>query len=108
LGQSKLREIREEDSFRQCVERLGGAYRIDRALTALMSGLAFWPEGFPLVGDHGLRIAKTEEFYDMDYKVMVPAFRLYFQIHDDGAVVLWWIERIPDEDAAFDAKAELN
>jgi hypothetical protein len=101
LGLAKLRQIREEPAFAQSVERLGGARRIDLALTSLMSALAFRPEGFPLVGDHGLRIAKTESIPDDDGS-MIPPLRLYFQISDAGVVVLWWIEEIPgDEDITF-------
>jgi len=91
-----LREIREEPSFAQSVERLGGARRIDQALTSLMSGLAYHPEGFPLVGDYGLRIAKTDPTPDDDGD-MIPALRLYFQIADTGTVVLRWLEEIPSD-----------
>ena len=92
-----MREIREEHSFEQSVERLGGARRIDAALTTLMTALAFRPEGFPLVGDHGLRIAKTESIPLADNQT-IPPLRLYFQISDAGTVILWWIEGIPRED----------
>jgi hypothetical protein len=93
-----LRTIVEEESFRQSVERLGGARRIDKALTVLMSGLGFRPEGFPVVGDHGLRIAKTEAVSDDDAGEIIPPLRLYFQIADTGVVVLWWLEEIPSDD----------
>ena len=96
-----LRTIREEPSFAQSVERLGGAERIDIALTSLMAALAFRPEGFYLVGEHGLRIAKTEATPDGEGGT-IPPLRLYFQISDTGTVVLWWIEEIPrDDEIAF-------
>jgi hypothetical protein len=77
---------------------LGGARRLDLALTALMTGLAYRPEGFPLVGSHGLRVAKTESVPSGDDAGDVPALTLYFQIADTGEVVLWWIEETLDED----------
>jgi hypothetical protein len=65
-----------------------------------MTALAFHPEGFPLVGDHGLRIAKTDEIPDPED--VIPPLRLYFQVSDVGTVVLWWIEEIPiDDEIAF-------
>jgi hypothetical protein len=92
-----LRQIREEPSFRQCVNSLGGAKRIDLALTSLMTALAFRPEGFPLVGDHGLRLAKTDAIFDPKQGEFIPPLRLFFQIADVGDVVLWWIEESPDD-----------
>ena len=91
-----MRQILEQPSFAQSVERLGGARRIDLALTSLMSALSFRPEGFPLVGDFGLRIAKTDPIgIGSD---VIPPLRLYFQISDTGIVVLWWIEEVPLDD----------
>jgi hypothetical protein len=79
---------------------LGGARRIDAALTALMTGLSFRPEGFPLVGPHGLRIAKTE-LTPSDGDDEVPGLVLYFQISDTGTVILHWIEEALDEEFVF-------
>ena len=65
-----------------------------------MSALSFRPEGFPLVGDFGLRIGKTDPIYVGDD--VIPALRLYFQISDTGMVILWWIEEVPlDEEFTF-------
>jgi hypothetical protein len=95
-----VRQIREQPSFAQSVEKLGGARRIDLALTTLMSALSFRPEGFPLVGDFGLRIAKTDPISVGDD--VIPALRLYFQISDTGIVILWWLEEVPlDEEFTF-------
>ena len=46
-----FRVIVEEKSFEQSIQRLGGAQGIDPVLTALYTGLAYRPEGFPLAGD---------------------------------------------------------
>jgi hypothetical protein len=93
-----LRPIREEPSFLQCVNRLGGAQRIDLALTSLMTALSFRPEGFPLVGDYGMRLAKTDAIFDPKQNDSVPPLRLFFQISDTGTVILWWLEEIPYDD----------
>jgi hypothetical protein len=61
-----------------------------------MTALAFRPEGFPLVGDYGLRIAKTDTIFD-GADVITP-LRLYFQISEAGIVALWWLEEIPVDD----------
>jgi hypothetical protein len=92
------RTLVEQPSFAQCVERLGGARRIDRALDILMDGLCRRPESFPLVGDHGLRRAKTDPIWDDDTGERIPALRLFFQIGDRAEIVLWWIEPVPEED----------
>ena len=98
MAQDNPRQIKEEQSFAQCVERLGGAQRIDKALTALWSGLAFWPEGFDLVGEHGVRIAKTDEIVVDNGADVIPRLRLYFRISDLGEVILLWIEEIPEDE----------
>ena len=61
-----------------------------------MTALAFRPEGFPLVGDHGLRIAKTEPILDDDDDgSTIPPLRLYFQISETGTVVFGGSRRYP-------------
>ena len=93
-----LRPLIELPSFAQSVERLGGARRIDKALEVLADALARRPEGFPLVGDHGLRVARTDAIWDDAAGNVIPPLRLYFQIADRGEVLLWWIEEIPKDD----------
>jgi len=93
------RSIIEEKSFEQSVAKLGGAQKLDAVLTAFYTGLVYRPEGFPLAGDSGLRIAKTESYFDLETGELFPPYRLYFFImSDSGNVHLIWIEEIPDED----------
>lgn len=91
-----MRQVREEDSYARSVDALGGAKRIDAALTAVMTGISYRPEGFPLVGDTGLRIAKTVPI--QFEQGTIPALRVYFEVIDENIVVLWWIEAAPVDD----------
>lgn len=65
-------------------------------MTAVMTGLSFRPEGFPLVDDTGLRVAKTVPVQFSEEAI--PALRVYFNILDENVVVLWWVEALPVDD----------
>lgn len=94
-----MRSIIEQESFTQSLQRLGGAQKLDKVLTALYTGLGYRPEGFKDAGDSGLKIAKTDPYFDTERGEFMPQYRLYFHIMNDvGTVVLWWLEEVPDDD----------
>lgn len=94
----RYRTIVEQQPFVEGVNRLGGAPRIDKALTAIMGVIAYRPEVLPLIGRIGWRLIKTDPYVDIDTGEQIPALRVYFQLSDAGDVWLWWIEEMPHDD----------
>jgi hypothetical protein len=93
----KLRELREEQSFKESVELLGGSGKIDSALSSILEALSHRPEGFDLVpGWEPIRVAKTVAFSWEGEEV--PPLRLWFVIHDEDTVCLLYVEPMPIED----------
>ena len=88
-------ELREEQSFSQCVESLGGYARVDNAITGLIEALRIDPQDDPVVeGMKDVRLCMTGQLGDC------PAMRWWYRIdHDAEAIDLLYAEAIGDSDA---------
>jgi hypothetical protein len=87
-----LHEIREEASYAECVERLGGYEYIDEFTGHLRWRLARDPVGQSFaVPNRRVRLTFTEELRED-----VPVMRVILQILDSGLVSLRWIENVDD------------
>jgi hypothetical protein len=88
-----MREIIESTSFREAVQKLGGARAIDAAFETLAEALYHNPFGFPLFENDWtqFRYARTKE---IDF---IPPLVFIFTIDANKNVVLEHVEK--DEDA---------
>lgn len=92
------RSLIEEKSYAYSVAKLGGAYAVDLALSAIMDGLCNKPEGFDLVpGQEPIRIAKTDRIVRQNGSI-IPGLRLWFVIENETTTRLLYVEEIPTEE----------
>jgi hypothetical protein len=83
-----MRHIIWSDEFSKCVEELGGARAVDRALDPLMDALMRNPYGFDAVQNDwtSFRYARTKAIGNL-----VPALIVVFTIDDTKDVILQWV-----------------
>jgi hypothetical protein len=89
----KHRTIREEKSFSECVQRLGGPGYVDELIGHLKWRLSRDPISYSFQVSPRLRtrVAFTEELGDS-----VPVMRVFLTVEDDELVSLLWIEQVDD------------
>jgi len=89
-----MRNIIWSEEFSACVERLGGARAIDRALDPVMDALMRNPYGFELIQNDftSCRFVRTKAI-----GADAPALIVAFTIDENKNVVLEWV----DEDEFF-------
>ena len=76
--------IVEEPSFKEAVDKLGGSYRVDAALEALVEPLSKKPHEFKSIeiGPHRFRYAVTKRIGNT-----IPPLVIVFTIDDSRSVV---------------------
>lgn len=87
------RTIREEKSFSECVEQLGGHGRVDELIGHLKWRLARDPISFSFQVSPNRR---TRQAFTEDLADSVPVMRVFFSVEDDELVSLLWIEDADD------------
>jgi hypothetical protein len=89
----KHRTIREENSFVECVQRLGGYGAVDELIGHLKWRLARDPVSY------SFRISpklKTRQTFTEELGKSVPVMRVFFAIESDDLISLLWIENADD------------
>lgn len=89
----RYRTIREEKSFRECVQRLGGYGRTDELIGHLKWRLARDPISYSFQTSPRLR---TRQAFTEELAESVPVMRVFFVVESDDLVSLLWIEDADD------------
>lgn len=89
----KYRTIREEQSFLECVRKLGGYRQIDELVGHLKWRLARDPISYSFQPSPKL---KTRQAFTEELGESVPVMRVFFVIESDDLISLLWIENVDD------------